>query len=137
MKQTCLLIKSRKSKTTIRGCKVIVQLLGVFVFLIVGIFSFSIAEANDFESSIKDLGNKSRSKIKLAVKRLGNIGNPAALPALEALKDNHLQISSDGSLIILNESEDQGRYALSGNPVDLSSLTLHKHRINNSVRRVL
>ncbi len=137
MKQTCLLIKSRKSKTTIRGCKVIVQLFGVFVFLIVGIFSFSIAEANDFESSIKDLGNKSRSKIKLAVKRLGNIGNPAALPALEALKDNHLQISSDGSLIILNESEDQGRYALSGNPVDLSSLTLHKPRINNSVRRVL
>ena len=135
MKQTCLLVKSRILNTTIRGCKVIVPLLGVF--LIVGIFSFSIAEANDFESSLKDLGNKSRSKIKLAVKRLGNIGNPAALPALEALKDKHLQISADGSLIILNESEDQGRDALSGNPVDLSSLTLHKPRINNSVRRVL
>lgn len=137
MKQTCLLVKSQILKTNIRGCKVFVRLLGVFVFLIVGIFSFSIAEANDFESSLKDLGNKSRSKIKLAVKRLGNIGNPAALPALEALKDKHLQISADGSLIILNESEDQGRDALSGNPVDLSSLTLHKPRINNSVRRVL
>jgi len=137
MKQTYLLVKSQILKTNIRGCKVFVRLLGVFVFLIVGIFSFSIAEANDFESSLKDLGNKSRSKIKLAVKRLGNIGNPAALPALEALKDKHLQISADGSLIILNESEDQGRDALSGNPVDLSSLTLHKPRINNSVRRVL
>jgi urea transport system permease protein len=137
MKQTCLLVKSQILKTIIRGCKDFVRLLGVFVFLIVGIFSFSIAEANDFESSLKDLGNKSRSKIKLAVKRLGNIGNPAALPALEALKDKHLQISADGSLIILNESEDQGRDALSGNPVDLSSLTLHKPRINNSVRRVL
>jgi len=137
MKQTYLLVKSQILKTNIRGCKVFVRLLGVFVFLIVGIFSFSIAEANDFESSLKDLGNKSRSKIKIAVKRLGNIGNPAALPALEALKDKHLQISADGSLIILNESEDQGRDALSGNPVDLSSLTLHKPRINNSVRRVL
>ena len=137
MKQTCLLVKSQILKTIIRGCKDFVRLLGIFVFLIIGIFSFSIAEANDFESSLKDLGNKSRSKIKLAVKRLGNIGNPAALPALEALKDKHLQISADGSLIILNESEDQGRDALSGNPVDLSSLTLHKPRINNSVRRVL
>jgi urea transport system permease protein len=137
MKQTCLLVKSQILKTIIRGCKVFVRLLGIFVFLIIGIFLFSIAEANDFESSLKDLGNKSRSKIKLAVKRLGNIGNPAALPALEALKDKHLQISTDGSLIILNESEDQGRDALSGNPVDLSSLTLHKPRINNSVRRVL
>ena len=137
MKQTCLLVKSQILKTIIRGCKDFVRLLGIFVFLIIGIFSFSIAEANDFESSLKDLGNKSRSKIKIAVKRLGNIGNPAALPALEALKDKHLQISADGSLIILNESEDQGRDALSGNPVDLSSLTLHKPRINNSVRRVL
>ena len=137
MKQTCLRVKSQILKTIIRGCKDFVRLLGIFVFLIIGIFSFSIAEANDFESSLKDLGNKSRSKIKLAVKRLGNIGNPAALPALEALKDKHLQISADGSLIILNESEDQGRDALSGNPVDLSSLTLHKPRINNSVRRVL
>ena len=137
MKQTCLLVKSQILKTIIRGCKDFVRLLGIFVFLIIGIFSYSIAEANDFESSLKDLGNKSRSKIKLAVKRLGNIGNPAALPALEALKDKHLQISADGSLIILNESEDQGRDALSGNPVDLSSLTLYKPRINNSVRRVL
>ena len=137
MKQTCLLVKSQILKTIIRVCKDFVRLLGIFVFLIIGIFSYSIAEANDFESSLKDLGNKSRSKIKIAVKRLGNIGNPAALPALEALKDKHLQISADGSLIILNESEDQGRDALSGNPVDLSSLTLHKPRINNSVRRVL
>ena len=137
MKQTCLLVKPQILKTIIRSCKVFVRLLGIFVFLIIGIFSFSIAEANDFDSSLKDLGNKSRSKIKLAVKRLGNIGNPAALPALEALKDKHLQISADGSLIILNESEDQGRDALSGNPVDLSSLTLYKPRINNSVRRVL
>lgn len=137
MEQTCLLVKFQILKTIIRGCKDFVRLLGIFIFLIIGIFSFSIAEANDFESSLKDLGNKSRSKIKLAVKRLGNIGNPAALPALEALKDKHLQISADGSLIILNESEDQGRDALSGNLVDLSSLTLHKPRINNSVRRVL
>ena len=73
----------------------------------------------------------------MAVKRLGNMGNPKALPALEALKNKRLKIDEDGVLIILNEAGDQGRDALNGNPVDLSSLTLRKPRINNSVRRVL
>ena len=134
MNKACLLLKSQKIKTTFRDCKTFMQ---VFVLLIVGIFSFSIGEANDFELSLKDLGNKSRSKIKLAVKRLGNIGNPSALPALEALRDKNLQISEDGTLIILNESGDQGHDALNGDPIDLSPLTLRKPRINNSVRRVL
>ena len=38
---------------------------------------------------------------------------------------------------ILNDVGDQGHDALNGSPVDLSSLTLRKPRINNSVRRVL
>ena len=117
--------------------KMLAQLLEVFVFLIVGLFSISLGEANDFESALKDLGNKSRSIIKIAVKRLGNMGNPKALPALEALKNKRLGISEDGALIILNDVGDQGHDALNGSPVDLSSLTLRKPRINNSVRRVL
>ena len=102
-----------------------------------GLLSFSTVEANDFELTLKDLGNKSRSKIKKAIKDLGNQGNPAALPALQALKDNRLRISADGVLIILNESGDKGRNALSENQVDLKSLNLRKPRINNSVRRAL
>ena len=117
--------------------KMLARLLGVFVFFIVGLFSISLGEANDFESALKDLGNKNRSKIKLAVKSLGNMGNPKALPALEALKNKRLKISEDGALIILNAVGDQGHDALNGNPVDLNSLTLRKPRINNSVRRVL
>ena len=77
--------------------KMLARLLGVFLFLFVGLFSFSLGEANDFESALKDLGNKSRSKIKLAVKRLGNMGNPKALPALEALKNKRLKINENGT----------------------------------------
>jgi len=117
--------------------KTFTRFFGVFVFLIMGLLSFSTVEANDFELTLKDLGNKSRSKIKKAIKDLGNQGNPAALPALEALKDNRLRISADGLLIILNESGDKGRNALSENQVDLKSLNLRKPRINNSVRRAL
>ena len=137
MNKPCPLSKPHKLGVDPKSRKMHARFLGVFLFLFVGLFSFSLGEANDFESALKDLGNKSRSKIKLAVKRLGNMGNPRALPALEALKNKRLKISEDGALIILNAVGDQGHDALNGNPVDLNSLTLRKPRINNSVRRVL
>ena len=137
MNKPCPLSKPHKLGVDPKSRKMHARFLGVFLFLFVGLFSFSLGEANDFESALKDLGNKSRSKIKLAVKRLGNMGNPRGLPALEALKNKRLKISEDGALIILNAVGDQGHDALNGNPVDLNSLTLRKPRINNSVRRVL
>jgi len=109
-----------------------------FFALVVFFISFiSIAEANDFESTLKELGNKSRSKIKIAVQNLGDLGNPAALPALEALKDKRLGITEEGNLVILNKSGDQGNDFLSGEKVDIESLKLRKPRINNVVRRSL
>ena len=137
MKETFFLFKPHKLGDVVIRRKILTQFFGVFVFLVMGLLSFSIVEANDFELTLKDLGNKSRTKIKKAIKELGNQGNPAALPALEALKDNRLRISADGILIILNESGDKGRNALSENQVDLKSLNLRKPRINNSVRRAL
>ena len=137
MKETFFLFKPHKLGAILIGRKILTQFFGVFVFLVMGLLSFSIVEANDFELALKDLGNKSRTKIKKAIKDLGNQGNPAALPALQALKDNRLRISADGVLIILNESGDKGRNALSKKQVDLKPLNLRKPRINNSVRRVL
>ena len=99
MNKSCPLSKSHKMGVDPKSRKMLARLLGVFVFLIVGLFSFSLCEANDFESTLKDLGNKSRPIIKIAVKRLGNMGNPKALPALEALKNKRLRISEDGALI--------------------------------------
>ena len=106
MKETFSLFKPRKLGTVLIGRKTLTQFFGVFVFLMMGLLSFSIVEANDFELALQDLGNKSRTKIKKAIKELGNQGNPAALPALEALKGNRLRISDDGILIILNDSGD-------------------------------
>ncbi len=138
MSENPTVFKPTNLETTSKTRRKISQLLGVFIFLLVGLFSLSFVEANDFESTLKDLGNKSRSKIKKAIKALGEQGNSAALPALEALKSNRLRVSKDnGALIILNESGDEGREALSDKQVDLKSLNLRKPRINNSVRRAL
>jgi len=137
MKDTFFSFEPHKLSTILIDRKILTQFFGVFIFLVMSLLSFSIGEANDFELTLKDLGNKSRTKIKKAIKDLGNQGNPAALPALEALKDNRLRISDDGSLIILNVSGDKGQNALNERQVDLKSLNLRKPRINNSVRRVL
>ena len=118
---------SRKSKL----------IFALVVFLTMGFFLISTVEANEFENTLKDLGNKSRSKIKLAVKALGNMGNPAAIPVMEALKEKRLRISDNDALIILNETKDKGHDALTGQPVELGSLNLRKPRINNAVRRLL
>ncbi len=112
-------------------------ILALLVFLTMGLFLISTVEANEFEIALKDLGNKSRSKIKLAVKALGNMGNPAAIPVMEALKEKRLRISDNDALIILNETKDKGHDALTGQPVELGSLNLRKPRINNAVRRLL
>ena len=137
MKETIFLSEPHKLGSCLSGRKLLVQFVGVFLFVVIGLLSFSAVEANDFELTLKDLGNKSRSKIKKAIKNLGNQGNPAALPALEALKDNRLRVSEDGALIILSKSGEEGLDALTEKQVDVKSLDLRKPRINNSVRRAL
>jgi len=111
--------------------------LGIFIILFTFIASISIVEANEFELTIQELGSKSRSKIKVAVKKLGDLGNSAALPALIALKNKRLAITENGRLVILNESENEGRDVLTGEKINIESLVLTKPMINNSVRRVL
>ena len=111
--------------------------LGIFIILFTFIASISIVEANEFELTIQELGSKSRSKIKVAVKKLGDLGNSAALPALIALKNKRLAITENGRLVILNESENEGRDVLAGEKINIESLVLTKPMINNSVRRVL
>jgi urea transport system permease protein len=111
--------------------------LGIFIILFTFIASISIVEANEFELNIQELGSKSRSKIKVAVKKLGDLGDSAALPALIALKNKRLAITENGRLVTLNESESEGRDVFTGQKIDIESLVLTKPMINNSVRRVL
>ena len=117
--------------------KVFTRPVWFFVLVVCFISFISIAEANDFESLLNDLGNKSRSKIKIAVQKLGELGNPTALPALSALENKRLATTVEGKLVILNKGENQGIDALTGKKVDIESLILRKPRINNSVRRYL
>ena len=117
--------------------KLFFYFLGIFTILFTFIAPISIVEANDFELNIQELGSKSRSKIKVAVKKLGDLGDSAALPALIALKNKRLAITENGRLVTLNESESEGSDVLTGEKIDIESSVFTKPMINNSVRRVL
>jgi urea transport system permease protein len=107
------------------------------VFLLAFLFCLPIGEANDFESKVKGLAEKSRTKLKKAVIALGDLGDAKALPILEALKEKQLRVTKDKQLLILDESGENGLGALSGKVVDISKLSLKKPRVNNSIRRVI
>jgi urea transport system permease protein len=112
--------------------------LGAFIgCLFFCLFFLPLAEARDFESTVKGLGEKSRAKLKQAVVALGTLGDARALPILEALKKKRLRVTEDKQLVILDVSGDRGNDALSGKAVDLKELSQKKPKVNNSVRRVL
>lgn len=108
----------------------------IAVFLLVCLFSVT-AEASDFETIVKGLAEKSRSKLKKAVVALGDLGNPKSLPILDALKSKKIRVTKDKQLLILNESGEKGQDALSGASIDIAGLSLKEPRVNNSIRRVI
>ncbi|MGY8761687.1 MAG: urea ABC transporter permease subunit UrtB [Nitrospinaceae bacterium] len=120
-----------------KSIQLVFRILGTFIILFIFIAPISIVEANIFEVTIQELGSKSRSTIKIAVKKLGDHGDPAALPALLALKNKRLAITENERLVILNESESKGRDFFTGDILNVESLVITKPMINNSVRRVL
>jgi len=117
--------------------------LHLLFFLSLLCFSFgafspsSPALAGELENSITDLGNKSRTEIKKATRALGTLGNVAALPALEALRDGQLRVDESGRVVILGTTNTQAQDAITGDTLSVEDLSLRKPRINNSVRRVL
>jgi urea transport system permease protein len=117
--------------------------LHLLFFLSLLCFSFgafspsSPALAGELENYITDLGNKSRTEIKKATRALGTLGNVAALPALEALRNGQLRVDESGRVVILGTTNTQAQDAITGDTLSVEDLSLRKPRINNSVRRVL
>ena len=113
--------------------------LGLMLGAAFGIWAAT-ASASDLQSALAGLGAKRRSDIKQAVVALGTLNDPAALPALEALRDRRLRVDAAGRIYISGEAGDTFSPALGGGPVgpvgiDVSQL--RTPRINNVVRRSL
>lgn len=96
--------------------------------------------ASDLQSALAGLGAKRRSDIKQAVVAIGTLNDPAALPALEALRDRRLRVDETGRIYISSGDGKAGDIfspALGRGPVSVDVGQLRTPRINNVVRRSL
>ncbi len=91
----------------------------------------------DLASALKGLGAASPSELERAVAAIGARNDPAALPALEALRDRRLRVDEAGTIYIVNEDGAVVREALSGAPVSVEASQLRAPVVSNVVRRTL
>jgi urea transport system permease protein len=112
-------------------------LLAALLLLGLGTGPARAVDETELGQAIDQLGSSSRAKIRKAVKALGALGDPRALPALEALRDRRLVVDENGR-VYLRAADGDGLIApLTGDALSAAGLKLKTPRINNSVRRVL
>lgn len=85
--------------------------------------------------SLKGLAADENDAKIAAIGRLSELDDLAAIPALQALFDGALHVSSEGNLVIL--AEDRAVDALSAKPIEPMPTDLASIDINNRVRREL
>ncbi|WP_029734288.1 urea ABC transporter permease subunit UrtB [Deferrisoma camini] len=110
-------------------------LLALFISL--ACLGSSTATAAGLKEALQGLGAKSRRTILRSIKVLGALGDPAALPALEALRDRKLRVDEQGRVLILDGGGAFARDVVTGERVAVGTGRLRSPVINNRVRRVL
>jgi urea transport system permease protein len=88
-------------------------------------------------AAVRNLGSDDRDVILAAVDKLGELGDPAALPALQALLGEALRTLPDGTVVILDDAAGRVTNPLTGATQPAAGLTLNQPIINNRVRREL
>ncbi len=95
------------------------------------------ARAGDLEAALGAFGDGEPEAVAAAVTRLGALGDPAALPALEALRDGRLFVDADGNALVEDAQTKTLTRAADGQRVDPRPLRLKTAAVNNAVRRAL
>jgi urea transport system permease protein len=117
-------------------------LLASVIVAVTGAVSWSTAHAGPLEdtqlqAAIDGLGNPSDEKITESVARLGALGDPRAIPALEALGDERLRLGADGHAYIWNGKARDLRNVVTGQVVTPEPRPLKEIEVSNEIRRVV
>jgi urea transport system permease protein len=91
----------------------------------------------DLAPLLPDLGAAEIEAVAKAVQALGDKGDPAALPALEALYEDNLRVGPDGRLYIKDAKKGTLVDVLSGAVVSPEPAALRAGEMNNEIRRVI
>jgi urea transport system permease protein len=94
------------------------------------------AAGPDLAQAARGLAADSRAEVIEAIEALGALGDPAALPMLEALQDGKLRLDAVGRLLIADDEAGPWRDAVTGEVVAAQG-ELRSPPMNNMVRRAL
>jgi urea transport system permease protein len=105
------------------------------VLVLLGTLAFPPARADEFTDAVAALAEGSFRDKANAVEKLGNLGDPRALPALRAMTDGQLHAGPDKRAVIVTP---QGPIdAVTGQAVKVAADQLQRVNINNAVRTAL
>jgi urea transport system permease protein len=91
---------------------------------------------SDLEATLERLGSPERADVKSAIAALGELDDPAALPALRALAERRLAVGADGRLFATG-ADGTPAPLTRGDAPGPAAEELREAAINNAVRRVL
>ncbi len=94
-------------------------------------------ETPDLAQLVRGLGDNDPEKVAQAISALGQRGDAAALPALDALYDDRLRVGPDGAVFLLEEKTRALVRPLDGAPVAPAPAPLRSGEMNNQIRRAI
>ena len=93
------------------------------------------AHADTLEDAVNGLASSSSDKISASVKALGTLGDPRAIPALDALCDDRLRAGADGRAWIFDSHTHELKDPVSGAAAPASARPAKDVELDNDIRR--
>ncbi len=93
--------------------------------------------AGDLPALVGALGQSDPEAVARAIAALGERGDAAALPALEALYDDRLRVGPDGAIYLLQSKTRTLVRAIEGTAVSPAPSPLRSGEMNNEIRRAI
>src|SRR5581483_10592273 len=95
------------------------------------------AAAVTLEDALRGLGGSAEDALGEAVRRIGALDDPRALPALEALIDDRLRVAADGRVFIWDSRRHDALAPLTGQVVTPRPEGLKEIESNNEIKRAV
>jgi urea transport system permease protein len=95
-----------------------------------------LAHAGPLEEAIDGLGAATDDKIDESIGKLAALGDPRAIPALDALCDERLRVGADGHAYVWDSKSRDLRNSVTGQLVNPEPRPLKEVEVSNEIRRV-
>jgi len=105
------------------------------IALLMTLLTAASLHAADLKSALKKVASDERGTLMEGIETLGTLGDPDALPVLEALRDDTLRVAPGGKLYILSPDGKRASEVGTGRSAPADSLKLEEPPINNAVRK--